>query len=108
MANKPQSMQEATQQVVNILDANYENAGLQSIVSTNCTHLSLQDQNMSLELLTEFEEHIDGTLGDWNTEPISLELKEGTKPYHGRAYAVPKSCKETTIKELNGLCVREC
>ena len=97
-------MQEATKWVVNILDAKYEKADLQSIVSANCTHLSLQDQNLLLELLTEFEELFDGTLGDWNTEPVSFELKEGAKPYHGKAYPVPKSRKETTIKELNRLC----
>ncbi len=59
---------------------------------------------MLLELLTEFEELFDRTLGDWNTEPVSLELKEDVKPYHGKAYPVPQSCKETTIKELNRLC----
>ena len=88
----------------NILDAKYEKADLPSIVSTNCTHLSLQDQNMLLEVFTEFEELFDGTLGDWKTEPVSLELKEGAKPYHGKAYPVPKSCKEVTIRELNRLC----
>ncbi|KAL3784137.1 hypothetical protein HJC23_005795 [Cyclotella cryptica] len=77
MANEPQSTQEATH---------------------------LQDQNSLLELLTEFEELFDGTLGDWNTEPVSFKLKEGAKPYHGKAYPVPKSRKETTIKELNRLC----
>ena len=30
--------------------------------------------------------------------------KVGAKPYHGRPYPVPKSCKETTITELNRLC----
>ena len=94
-------MQEATQWIVHILDAKYEKADLQSVVSANCTHLSLQDQHKLLELLTEFEELFDGTLGDWNTKPVSYELKEGTKPYHGRPFPVPKSCKETTIKELN-------
>eukprot|EP00804_Cyclotella_cryptica_P003059 CCRYP_006046-RA/>CCRYP_006046-RA protein AED:0.39 eAED:0.39 QI:0/-1/0/1/-1/1/1/0/109 len=104
MANEPQSTQEATQCVVKILDANYKKENLQSIVNTNCTHLSLQDQNLLLELLTEFGDLFDGTLGDWNTEPVSFELKEDVKPYHGRAYPLPKSCKETTIKELNRLC----
>ena len=104
MAQEPHSTQEATQRVVHILDAKYEKADLQSVVSANCTHLSLQDQNKLLELLTEFEELFDGTLGDWNTEPVSFELKEGTKPYHGRPFPVPKSRKETTMKELNRLC----
>ncbi len=55
-------------------------------------------------MLTEFEELFDGTLGDWKTEPISFELKDSVKPYHGRAYPVPKSQKESTIKDLNRVC----
>jgi propanediol utilization protein len=70
MAHKPNSMQDTTQQVVHILDAKYEKTDIQSVVSTNCTHLSLQDLNKLLELLTEFEELFDGTLGDWSTEPV--------------------------------------
>ncbi len=101
MAHEPQSTQEATRRVVNILDAKYEKADLQSIVSTNCTHLSLQDQNSLLELLAEFEELFGGTLGDWNTEPVSFELKEGAKPYHGKAYPVPKSYKNHARKQLS-------
>ena len=64
MAHKPHSMHEATRQVVHILDAKYEKADLQSVVSTNCTHLSLQDQNKLLELLTDFEKLFDGTQGE--------------------------------------------
>ena len=45
-----------------------------------------------------------------NTEPISFELKEGAKPYHGRPFPVPvpvpvpRVHKETIIKELDRLC----
>ncbi len=38
IAHKAYSMHKATQQVVPILDAKYEKADLQSVVSTNCTH----------------------------------------------------------------------
>eukprot|EP00804_Cyclotella_cryptica_P028771 CCRYP_018716-RA/>CCRYP_018716-RA protein AED:0.36 eAED:1.00 QI:0/-1/0/1/-1/1/1/0/123 len=76
MAHEPSNTRDATQQVVHILDAKYEKADLQSVVST-CTHLSLQDQNKLLELLTEYEELFDGTLGDWKTDHVSLQLKEG-------------------------------
>ena len=62
---------------------------------------------MLLELLTEFQELFDGTLGDWNTEHLSFELKEGMKSYHGRSFPVPTSHKATIIKELNSLC-EEC
>ena len=72
MAHEPQSMHKATQLVVHILDAKYKKADFQSVVSANCTHLSLQDQNKLLELLIEFEKLFDETLGDWNTEPVFL------------------------------------
>ena len=104
MANKPDSTEQATQRAIGILDANYAKADLQLVVNSNCPHLSVPDQNKLLELLTEFEELFDGTLGDWNTEPVSFELKEGAKLYHGRAFPVPVFHKETLIKELHRLC----
>jgi len=64
MAHEPSSMQGATQRVVHILDAYIKKVNLQSIVSTNCNHQSLHDHNKVLELLIEFEELLDGTLGD--------------------------------------------
>jgi len=101
MAHELNSMQEVTQRVVHILDGKYEKADLQLVVSTNCTHRSLQDQNKLPELLKEFEEHFDGTLGDWKTKHVSFELKEGAKPYHGMPFPAPGVHKEIKIKELN-------
>ena len=43
-------------------------------------------------------------MGDWKTESVSFDLKEGVKPYHGRPYPVPNIRKQTTIKEINRLC----
>ena len=43
MVQETHSTHKGTQRVVNTLDANYEKADLQSVISTNCTHLSLQD-----------------------------------------------------------------
>ena len=45
----------------------------------------------------------DGTLGDWDTKPVSFEIKEGIKPYHGRAFPIPKVHKETILKEVRRL-----
>jgi hypothetical protein len=70
MAHEPQSTHEVIQQVVHILDAKYEKADLQSVVSAICTHLSHQDQSKSLELFIEFEKLFDETLGVWNTAPV--------------------------------------
>jgi hypothetical protein len=36
-------------------------------------------------VLLRFELLFDGTLGDWKLPPVSFELKEGMKLYHGRA-----------------------
>jgi hypothetical protein len=45
MAHKPHSMNEVTQWVLHMLYAKYEKTDLQYIISTNCAHLSLPDQN---------------------------------------------------------------
>jgi hypothetical protein len=104
MLHEPKSTLDVTNCVVGILDAKYEKADLHSMVDEHCKHLPLPDQNKLLDLLTEYEDLFDGTLGEWNTEPVHLELKEGAKPFHGRPFRVPKIHKKTLIKELNGLC----
>jgi hypothetical protein len=58
MTHEPQSMPEVMQRVVRIRDAKYEKADLQSVVSINCSHLSLQDQNRLLELLMELRDYL--------------------------------------------------
>ncbi len=104
MIHELQSTTEATQLDICILDAKYEKAALQLVVDTNCPRLSLPDQNKWLDLLMKYKDLFGGTLGGWNTEPVSFELKEGVKPHHGRAYPVPHAHKETLKKELNRLC----
>jgi hypothetical protein len=77
-------------------------ADLQAVVD-NCSHLSQEEKNMLLTLLTDFEPLFDGTLGAWKTMPVSFELKEGARPYHGRAFPIPKVHKETIMKEIRRL-----
>jgi hypothetical protein len=87
-----------TTRVVEILDAKYDKADLPSIVKSNCTHLSRPHCNSLLELLLKFEELFDGTLGDLKLLPVSFELTEGAKPYHGRPYPILKIHKDTMKK----------
>ena len=56
-----------------------------------------------LLLLTKFEDLFDGTLGDWKTSPVHLELKPGVRPFHTRAYPVPHILYKTLKKEVNRL-----
>jgi hypothetical protein len=46
----------------------------------------------------------DGTLGDWNLLPISFEIKEGMKPYHGRPYPIPQKHEAVLMKKIEWLC----
>jgi len=103
-AMEPHSTAGATKRAVKILDAKYEAADLPSIVKEQCNHLNKNEQYKLLELLEEFAELFDGTLGEFNTEPVSLELKEGAKPYHGKAFPVPYVHLETLRKEVQRLC----
>jgi hypothetical protein len=90
-----QSTLQETERAVKILDAKYERADLPEVVKNNCSHISPKDQHKLLELLLEFEELFDGTLGDWDTEPVSFQLKPGATPYKGRPFPVPKNTQRT-------------
>ena len=83
---------------------NMKKADLRAIVTDNCTYLSNPEQAKILELLQEFEELFTGTLGDWDCKPVSLQLKEGAQPYHGRPFPIPKKHVETTKQEVQRLC----
>ncbi len=107
LAKEPLSTKDTTNCSVRILDTKYNKADLQSIVNNNCKHLSADQQNKLLQLLMKYELLFDGTLGDQKTKRVSFQLKEGSKPYHGRAFPVPKIHKEVLIREIKRLCKLE-
>ena len=74
------STREATSRAVEILDANYEKADLPKVIYDTCSHLTVLQKNKLLRTLLAFKELFDGTLGDWQTEPVSFRLKPGSKP----------------------------
>ena len=96
---EPKVTQEATERVVKILDSTYEKANLEEIVD-NAHQLDATQKSQLLDLLVDFEDLFDGTLGHWKTEPVDIELKPDAKPYSGRYYPVPRINKETFKKEL--------
>ncbi len=83
------STHSATKHVVEILDAKYVKADNPAIVRENSSHLSATDREKLLSMLLKYELLFNSTLGDWNLPPVSIEVKEGMKPYHGRAYLIP-------------------
>ncbi len=95
--------QDATEHAMQILDAKYSKADLQSVVRDICKHLKVDQQKKLLQLLKKYESLFDGTLGDWKTKLVSFQLKEGASTYHGQAFPVPKIHKVTLIKEVDRL-----
>jgi hypothetical protein len=103
-AQEPISTRSATKRVVEILDPKYEKADLPAIIRENCSHLKASDRDKLLSVLLKFKLLFNGTLGDWKLPPVSFELKEGMKPYHGRPYPIPQKHKAILMKEIKWLC----
>jgi len=100
---EPKSTAEATHRAVEILDTSYEKADLPIIVSKCCNHLTTDQRNKLLRLLLTYEVLFDGTLGYWQTKPVSFELKPDAKPHHGRAFPVPNIHLKTLKTEVQRL-----
>ena len=77
---------------------------LNAVVTETCNYLSVPDQEKFLKLLTKFQDLFDGTLGDSDTQHLSLVLKEGAKSYHGRPFPTSKPTKSGNQNQ-NGLCL---
>ncbi len=95
-AQEPISTRSKTKCMVEILDAKYEKADLSAIIRENCSHLAASDIRKLLSVLLRFKLLFDGTPGDWKLPPVSFELKEGMKPYHGRPYPIPHKHKASS------------
>ena len=55
-------------------------------------------------MLLKFGLLFDETLGNWNLPPVSFELNECMKPYHGRPYPILHKHKAVLMKEIKRLC----
>ena len=96
-------VEEAMTRVKKILDAKYEAADLKQIAA-ECTHLTKEQQQKLLEILDKHKSLFDGSLGEWKEESLNIELKEGAKPYHARAFPIPKIHEPTLKMEVERLC----
>ena len=87
---EPISTQDATKRTIEVVDANYKKTNLPEVVKYTCGHLSSIEQSKLLHLLTKYEELFDGTLGDFDTDPVKLYLLLRAKLYHGKSQSVPQ------------------
>ncbi len=97
------AVDQAASRLKHILDAKYEAADLGQ-VAEDCTHLSMDERLKLHSLLLKYAELFDGTLGIWKGEECDFELKEGVKPYHAKAFPIPKIHVNTLRTEVERLC----
>jgi len=96
-------IEDAVDRVRRILDAKYEAADLQEVVN-GLQDLTTEQREALLTLLAKYESLFDGNLGEWKGQEVKLELKPDAKPYHARAFPVPR-CHANTLKlEVERLC----
>ena len=65
--------------------------------------MNAEEITQLLSLLKGFEDLFNGTLGDWDTDTINLELNSDSKPFNLKYYLVPRINKEPFRKELKRL-----
>jgi hypothetical protein len=97
------SLQEAAERIKEILDAKYEPADLDEVVAA-CTHLSSNERDQLKRLLLKYEPLFDGSLGQWVGDEYDIELKPDAKPYHARAFPIPRIHERTLRTEVERLC----
>ena len=93
---------ESTERLVKILNSAFSKADLEQ-VSDNATQMNAEEIIRLLRLLTYFEDLIEGTIGDWDTETIDVELKPYSKPFSCKYCSVPRINKGAFRKELQHL-----
>jgi hypothetical protein len=90
-ANEPQSLLDELSRSTKILDVEdveYKLAFLEEFTKT-CENLNSEEQRQILKVLQKYKQLFDGTLGEFNMAPISLNLIDpGSKPVHARPYTV--------------------
>ena len=71
-----------------ILDSYYAKADLK-LVADNVTQLNTEERTQLLRIHEDFEDLFAGNLGDWETDPVDLELNPGSKLFTIKYYTVP-------------------
>ena len=99
MSKEAPVLQDTEQRQKRILDADYSKVDIEEYVNSR-EHLSDHEKKQLLDVLNSHPTLFGGGLGVINIKPVKLEVKEGAKPYHARAFPVPKAYEEGTRKEI--------
>jgi hypothetical protein len=85
-----------------ILPAEYKPADIMTVVSKQ-THLTPDKQLQLSNLLFKFHDLFQGKKGDYNGEPIDLELEPDATPFYARPFSLPKAYQKITKDEIQRL-----
>jgi len=78
-------VEDTAHRVKQIFDAKYDKADIKKIFEEQA-ELDKQQQDQLAVLLCKCKALFDGQLGRWHGQEVKLELQEGAKPCHARAY----------------------
>ena len=96
-------MSDATDRLKRILDAKYEAADLDDVITAQ-DQLNDSEKSQLNKLLRRYEGLFDGTLGQWTGSKVHLVLNKDATPYHARAFPLPKVHYDTLKFEVERLC----
>jgi hypothetical protein len=91
---EPENIHADNKRRTRILDANYKAADLSEIIKCISTIDDIK-KNKLLGLLRKYEHLFNGTLQHIEASELKLNLKEDAKPYHAKAFTVPKIQHDT-------------
>ena len=81
--------------------ANYEQANLSNCVPA---HMKKAEKQQLLDLLIDNEHMSQGRQGRLPGKPVHIDHRAEAKPFHGRAFSVPKACEKIapprTVKQV--------
>ncbi len=100
--NDSEAVEEAVDRLKDILDAKYQPADLDEIAREQ-KQLDPEEQRLLRDLLEKYKSLFDGTLGHWKDTDYKIDLKEGAKPYHAKAYPIPHAYIDTLKLEVDRL-----
>jgi hypothetical protein len=98
----PETIQEAAARVQGILEAKYTAANLRDICNKSM-HLDVSQPEQLFAVLSKYEALFDGLLGTWKEHPHEINLKPDSKPYHAKAFPIPKIHLETLKSKVQCL-----
>jgi hypothetical protein len=82
-----------------ILPAEYKPKDITDIMQQQ-THLTARERKQLLTVLFDLQDLFQGKCGNFNGEPITLELIPGSKPFYRKPFSIPKPYQQITKNEI--------